>query len=618
MARGILGASVFRGPRARQQGLPLSRSYQAGGAVDPLLDENQSVMDVGAGAQVGTGAQVGSQNVSSGAGFGTSVVEDPYASISGRIRSEAGRRDVPDNFLDVYADAGYRKRQGLERFLMSREYRPDAFAQPGRVPFEEAQATMADPITVAQEPSVADGAPSQEPAGGTGAGIPPNILVEARRRDVPDTFLESYANAGYVDRGRLERFLMSREYKPDAFPRPRRVPFEETSFYRPPVQDEVLPGEQVAQQQEDSDAGTTDTTTTTDTTQTDTGTTDTTQTDTTITTSEEPLASPDEIAQAEQDAADAETADVILVGSTDTADRRLEDQDTIQSDQETRDDVAEETADVILDESRDIADDATVSEETADIVRAGEVVEDTLQQEARDAESLEPDFVPETLADSAAWLQGTPGFRTFNQPNFDLRAFLEAGANAPRRDIDIPETLYPWQEYTDAEREAGYTIPVFQPMATGEFQARGGAPIGAGTPRTSEEEDDLIQSGYGTPGQQWTDEETGEVYETDTGYFNEQGVFIPSVAVRSDTTAEDWTCADGSTPYITNEGTWMCKATDTTYVPTPATPKQSAAHGGPINAGIGNLMSRQRQYDYPDGTQMVEKVSQGRIPFGRR
>ena len=528
MARGILGASVFRGPRARQQGLPLSRSYQAGGAVDPLLDENQSVMDVGAGAQVGTGAQVGSQNVSSGAGFGTSVVEDPYASISGRIRSEAGRRDVPD------------------------------------------------------------------------------------------TFLESYANAGYVDRGRLERFLMSREYKPDAFPRPRRVPFEETSFYRPPVQDEALPGEQVAQQQEDSDAGTTDTTTTTDTTQTDTGTTDTTQTDTTITTSEEPLASPDEIAQAEQDAADAETADVILVGSTDTADRRLEDQDTIQSDQETRDDVAEETADVILDESRDIADDATVSEETADIVRAGEVVEDTLQQEARDAESLEPDFVPETLADSAAWLQGTPGFRTFNQPNFDLRAFLEAGANAPRRDIDIPETLYPWQEYTDAEREAGYTIPVFQPMATGEFQARGGAPIGAGTPRTSEEEDDLIQSGYGTPGQQWTDEETGEVYETDTGYFNEQGVFIPSVAVRSDTTAEDWTCADGSTPYITNEGTWMCKATDTTYVPTPATPKQSAAHGGPINAGIGNLMSRQRQYDYPDGTQMVEKVSQGRIPFGRR
>ena len=36
MARGILGASVFRGPRARQQGLPLSRSYQSGGEVDPL------------------------------------------------------------------------------------------------------------------------------------------------------------------------------------------------------------------------------------------------------------------------------------------------------------------------------------------------------------------------------------------------------------------------------------------------------------------------------------------------------------------------------------------------------------------------------------------------------
>ena len=196
MARGILGASGFRGPRARHQGLPLSRAYQAGGAVDPLLDENQSVMGVGPGAQVGTGAQVGSQDVSSGAGFGASVVEDPYASISGRIRSEAGRRDVPDNFLDVYANAGYRKRQGLERFLMSREYRPDAFAQPGRVPFEEAQATIADPITVVHEPSVADGAPSQEPAGGTGAGIPANIRVEAGPRDVPDNFLETYGNAG--------------------------------------------------------------------------------------------------------------------------------------------------------------------------------------------------------------------------------------------------------------------------------------------------------------------------------------------------------------------------------------------------------------------------------------
>ena len=604
MARGILGASVFRGPRARQQGLPLSRSYQMGGAVDPLLDENQSVMDVGAGAQVGTGAQVGSQDVSSGAGFGTSVVEDPYASISGRIRSEAGRRDVPDNFLDVYANAGYRKRQGLERFLMSREYRPDAFAQPGRVPFEEAQATIADPITVVQEPSVADGAPSQEPAGGTGAGIPANIRVEAGRRDVPDNFLETYGNAGYVDRGRLERFLMSREYKPDAFPQPGRGPFVPLED----AQDEALPGEQVAQQQEDSDAGTTDT-----------GTTDTTQTDTTTTTSGEPLASPDEIAQAEQDAADAETADVILVGSTDTADRRLEDQDTIQSDQETFDDAAAETADIILDESRDIADDATVSEETADIVRAGEVVEDTIQQEAREAESLEPDFVPETLADSAAWLRGTPGFRTFNQPNFDLRAFLEAGANAPRRDIDIPETLYPWQEYTDAERDAGYTIPVFQPMATGEFQARGGAPIGAGTPRTSEEgetTENMVMSG-----QQVTTGNTqqGEEQETTAGgHTDADGIYYPPKLVESDTTAEDWTCADGSTPYITYDGTWMCQATDATYVPTPASPKRSAAHGGPINAGIGNLMSRQRQYDYPDGTQMVEKVSQGRIPFGRR
>ena len=605
MARGILGASVFRGPRARQQGLPLSRSYQMGGAVDPLLDENQSVMGVGPGAQVGTGAQVGSQDVSSGAGFGTSVVEDPYASISGRIRSEAGRRDVPDNFLDVYANAGYRKRQGLERFLMSREYRPDAFAQPGRVPFEEAQATIADPITVVQEPSVADGAPSQEPAGGTGAGIPANIRVEAGRRDVPDNFLETYGNAGYVDRGRLERFLMSREYKPDAFPQPGRGPFVPLED----AQDEALPGEQVAQQQEDSDAGTTDITTTTDTT----------QTDTTTTTSGEPLASPDEIAQAEQDAADAETADVILVGSTDTADRRLEDQDTIQSDQETFDDAAAETADIILDESRDIADDATVSEETADIVRAGEVVEDTIQQEGRDAESLEPDFVPETLADSAAWLQGTPGFRTFNQPNFDLRAFLEAGANAPRRDIDIPETLYPWQEYTDAERDAGYTIPVFQPMATGEFQARGGAPIGAGTPRTSEEgetTENMVMSG-----QQVTTGNTqqGEEQETTAGgHTDADGIYYPPKLVESDTTAEDWTCADGSTPYITYDGTWMCQATDATYVPTPASPKRSAAHGGPINAGIGNLMSRQRQYDYPDGTQMVEKVSQGRIPFGRR
>jgi len=43
-----------------------------------------------------------------------------------------------------------------------------------------------------------------------------------------------------------------------------------------------------------------------------------------------------------------------------------------------------------------------------------------------------------------------------------------------------------------------------------------------------------------------------------------------------------------------------------------------AAHGGSINAGIGNLMSRERAYTYPDGTRMVEKVSQGRMPLGKR
>jgi hypothetical protein len=239
MARGILGASVFRGPRARQQGLPLSRSYQAGGAVDPMgiapifqsplltpeeelasQNQNQSVMDVGAGAQVGTGSQVGSQDVSGNvleqrtdgytdflarsAPVDPVPAEDPYASISGRIRAEARRRDVPDNFLDVYANAGYRRRQGLERFLMSREYKPDAFAQPTRVPFEETSfyrppvqsatttvmggapaggtgdvsgadagsiGVMGAPDTetfpVSAEPDPMDGEPSQEPAGDT-------------------------------------------------------------------------------------------------------------------------------------------------------------------------------------------------------------------------------------------------------------------------------------------------------------------------------------------------------------------------------------------------------------------------------------------------------------------
>ena len=736
MARGILGASVFRGPRARQQGLPLSRSYQMGGPV-----QNQSVMGVGPGARVGgqdpyididVSGDVPEQRTDGYTNFlarsapvDPVPAQDPYASISGRIRTEAGRRDVPDNFLDIYANAGYRRRQGLERFLMSREYKPDAFAQPKRLSFEDAQATMADPITVVQEPLAADGAPSQEPAGasgylqkheyggtwiptttdttqttdtttdtayddgmvtvddtgdaqtgkdawedaqdqlqkdvadgtqttdetddetdddvidtsdtddtddddgaddeetdgyvdflssadtgaGAGAGIPANILVEAGRRQVPDNFLEYYANAGYGERQRLENWLMDQEFRPDAFAQPGRVPFEEAQATvldepdtyvdwlkkydtdtgtggagipnrilveagRRQVSDNfleeyanagyglrlrlenwlmeqelrgVLPGEQVAQEEAASDTGTTQT--------------DTTTTDTTTET------------------------------TTDDGGPLPEDE---------------------------IAKGATDREEEANVIRIGEAVADTIQQEGRAGESLEPDFVPETLADSAAWLQGTPGFRQFNQPQFDISAFLEAGSNAPRRDIDIPETLYPWQEYTDAERDAGYTIPVFQPMATGEFQAPGGARFGAGTPRTSEDGDDgTVMSGHTTE-TTWVDEETGIEHTTKDGYFDPvANQWVTSVAVRSDTTAEDWTCDNGTTPYITNEGTWMCKATDT-IVPTPASPKQSAAHGGPINAGIGNLMSRQRQYDYPDGTQMVEKVSQGRIPFGRR
>jgi len=57
---------------------------------------------------------------------------------------------------------------------------------------------------------------------------------------------------------------------------------------------------------------------------------------------------------------------------------------------------------------------------------------------------------------------------------------------------------------------------------------------------------------------------------------------------------------------------------DPAFKPAAGGPGGTMAHGGPVNAGIGNLMSRERAYTYPDGTKMVEKVSQGRMPLGRR
>ena len=56
---------------------------------------------------------------------------------------------------------------------------------------------------------------------------------------------------------------------------------------------------------------------------------------------------------------------------------------------------------------------------------------------------------------------------------------------------------------------------------------------------------------------------------------------------------------------------------DPAFRPATGGPGGSMAHGGPVNAGIGNLMSRERAYTYPDGTRMVEKVSQGRMPLGK-
>jgi hypothetical protein len=216
----------------------------------------------------------------------------------------------------------------------------------------------------------------------------------------------------------------------------------------------------------------------------------------------------------------------------------------------------------------------------------------------------------------------------------DAGVLANQGLPAPIRDINIPETLYPWGNYTDEQRQQGYVLPVYTPQLQGRMPGEqysdtpeamrfgpGGGPAG----------DTIVQTGPdGIKTTSYTDEETGQVVVV-SGYIDNDGIWNPTQNIPSETTQDDWDCGPYGEPYMNNDGDWLCaiKQEDdlgTTqgyrFTGQKARRKDVAsidvAHGGPINAGIGNLMSRQRQYAYPDGTRMVEEVSQGRFPLRRR
>ena len=214
----------------------------------------------------------------------------------------------------------------------------------------------------------------------------------------------------------------------------------------------------------------------------------------------------------------------------------------------------------------------------------------------------------------------------------DAGVLANQGLPAPIRDINIPETLYPWGNYTDEQRQQGYVLPVYTPQLQGRMPGEqysdtpeamrfgpGGGPVG----------DTIVQTGPdGIKTTSYTDKETGQVVVV-SGYIDNDGIWNPTRNIPSETTQADWDCGPYAEPYMNDDGDWLCAIKQVAgqgdgigttqgyrFTGEKASPKK--AHGGPINAGIGNLMSRQRQYAYPDGTRMVEEVSQGRFPLRRR
>ena len=290
------------------------------------------------------------------------------------------------------------------------------------------------------------------------------------------------------------------------------------------------------------------------------------------------------------------------------ADRLAKENARIEAEQREADRIAAEAAAEAQAERDRIAAAAAERERKAQEEKARQEAEDREQRDARAREILTPPSdLPPTLGAAASWVNQAPTFRSFNQPQFDVTPFLQAGANAPRRDIDIPETLYPWQNLTDEERAAGYTIPVYQPMAgAGGLQAQGDRFSRfdtAGTPVNRDGTPINPPGGTTTPGGTTPPggTEAGQVpYCSDPNYeLAFEGAEPYCLKKNPNLEGEERTAAQWKTPNTGNPGGPM-------------------AHGGPVNAGIGNLMSRERAYTYPDGTQMVEKVSQGRMPLGKR
>tara|TARA_R110001583_G_C5517891_1_gene397348 strand:- start:205 stop:798 length:594 start_codon:yes stop_codon:yes gene_type:complete len=191
------------------------------------------------------------------------------------------------------------------------------------------------------------------------------------------------------------------------------------------------------------------------------------------------------------------------------------------------------------------------------------------------------------------------------------------GLPAPIRDIDIPQTLYPWGNYTDEQREQGYVLPVYTPEVTSRM------PGVSFSDRPQTTRTTVTASGPDVDTSSYRND-AGETVVVD-GYYDSQGRWTPPTGVASDTTQDDWDCGPHGEPYLDTDGVWYCSikqeddyGTHLGYRLTRNRATRKAARGGPINAGIGNLMSRQRQYAYPDGTRMVEEISQGRFPLRRR